>query len=1407
MGCGASSGRYASNDVLDHRRSVEAAEGRRLPVKEIERRRSALLELVQPTQSAGSAGALKAAQPKPRRVLMSDAPVPREQPLSWDQLSRSGWARGVAGALRRQHEDSEMGEVLEGGHSFAQYDLLAEHDAAADQLFWGTTSLKKLPLSWRMAVAAIQRLRAFGGLAAGLPIFDHDCSDAGLNYAQWVCDMADTGRSAPMEQAGDGWDGEEGLLPASIWPLDNHEGGCDLGGTVEGGRTPWDVLAALIADPSHRRRLPLWNATQSFGVAFAHSSHKQRTHACGLFPQFPPLPVHPAEAVLPSGRSVEQLKEPAYRCPRRFVAFPPAGDTLAPRDCGYHCEARPFMFAPSSGLIVSIIFTQPEDIQGFLRADAEWLDVTNPPPTRPQSGTPVEFWQMDPKSTGTGMTPMIDQILLGANEILAPAKLYRVAVTLTLTTGTERLVWEFRTAPAVLYRVGPPPVPVLIEEELLDEEEDMDADMHDEAGEEMTREEFQLEQKAARADERYEKKLDTVDEKEQKRLLKLEAKEKKGKRKRALELTDSGGGLTTERDDEADLWPFPLAMALVSPSDHMEFSTGDYVMPVGWWCRQRKITGAGSTGNSVTRLILPAGGIHVMGSLVLEHVVLVQRETAAPVLWVHEESELKLSHAKVIGEGVRFCVGTNSHLEMDHIDFREWVAPRPGLKEGADNVCVYLQAGGTLLCGDGNVFSHPTSGERISNRRPCVLAASPNCLWPHPATEFASSVELEQLGHGWVWPLPHLGKRMPNGWRRDGQRDDELTWPQQWHVLEGLRGGVRPHNSMALVIASTQPGDVLLLGAGEFELPENWWCYLGGIHGVGAAKTVLRMPAFSPIYFAGGLNGGECEIRDCTIEVRAPTIWAWMLEGMTLRIRGTAIRRVGHCGGRGDGGGRFCVAPGARMVFEGPNDWRDWSKTAENGERGGVLVECLRGGVVAGSVPKVDREEDAKTVENVFNTRIPEGETIPGPTTLVHSVGTGRTLELKWLRYQWDWPVPPPVDEIMDDDGKSAADPDEDKSAAGDDPENPEAPPPVSPARIQSKITNARGEELDANGQVMMEPNATWKVMGWTSETNEMDGSAGAPSMIGQMIADRQQRGGENKGDKKADKKKAAKEKKAKEDEDSKDKKKYKKKGKKGKDAELEPDASNPSSALAINLEPEPVNLNLRQLEASQLMGTDAPVAGGGAANCELALSSVREKDHVTIGAGKFEMPRYWWATQMSGAAKIQGQGADKTVLYLPPGGVWFGGGEEGRIPGGPPANLVETKRVTVERGRKKVLTVQDVTLVRSAADHGNDAPLLKVYGQTLELLRVKIVAAGTMGGGHLRAAGDGRLLLKQVDLRDWKVALDPEDLKTKKHEAGKRIAIWIDKNAEFMVSAIITPGDRKLGARCDFNGRIFISY
>ena len=103
-------------------------------------------------------------------------------------------------------------------------------------------------------------------------------------------------------------------------------------------------------------------------------------------------------------------------------------------------------------------------------------------------------------------------------------------------------------------------------------------------------------------------------------------------------------------------------------------------------------------------------------------------------------------------------------------------------EEGADNVAVYLQAGATLSCGNGNVFSHPSNGERISARRPAVLAASPNRLWPHPASEFGTSLELEQLGHGWVWPLPHLAQRMPDGWREDGQRDETQHWPMQWRT-------------------------------------------------------------------------------------------------------------------------------------------------------------------------------------------------------------------------------------------------------------------------------------------------------------------------------------------------------------------------------------------------------------------------------------------------------------------------------------------------------------------------------------------------------------------------------------------------------------------------------------------------
>lgn len=1182
MGCGASSGGRLSGDVLDHQRSLEAAAGRRLPVPEVPRSRSALMDVIQLTQCAGACGAVAGGAPKPRRILLRDPPVPREPPLSWSQLSRSGWARSIAKALCKQHQDGEMmHEVVEGGHPFASYNLLREHDATADRVFWGTTQLKRLPLSWRMAVAAIQRLRKFGELEAGLPIFDHDCSEAGVSYAEWICDLHDTGRSPPKEQPGDGWAYEdESSLPPTIWPLPNHEGGCDLGGCVEGGRSPWDVLATLLADPSHRRRLPLWNATQSFGVGFARSSHAHRSHACGLFPQFPPLPVHPAEAVLPNGRSVEQLKEPAYRCPRRFVAFPPDGDTLAPRDCGYHCAARPFLHAPASGLIVSIIFTQPADIQDFLRADAEWLDVTSPPPTRPQSGTPVEFWQLDPKSTNTGLKPMIDQVLLGAQTILGPGRLYRVAVTLTLSSGTERLVWQFRTAPAALYRIGPPPTSTEDTTEEVDEQE-MDAEMHVEAGEEMTKPEIKAHQKAARDDERLEQKLNKQDETERKRLLQIEA----GKKKRQLMLTDAADGLADDRLDEADLWPFPLAMALVGTSDHMEFSTGDYVIPVGWWSRQRRITGAGAVGASITRLLLPPGGIHISGWLTLEHVVLVQQEPAGTLLWVHEESKLTLNDAKVVGEGARFCIGGNGALELNSVDFREWVAPRPGVREGADNVCVFLQAGATLRCGDGNVFSHPTNGERISARRPCVLAASPNCLWPHPAAEFESSVELEQLGHGWLWPLPHLAKRMPNGWRRDGQRDESLTWPQQWHVLEGVRGGLRPQNSLPIVVASAQPGDVLLLGAGEFELPENWWSTLGGIHGVGAAKTVLQLPASSPLVFC---TEGECEIRDCTIEVRAPTLWAWILQGCTLRFRGTLLKRIGHCGGRGDGGGRLCVAPGGRLVFEGPNDWSDWSKTL-GGERGGALVEVLRGGAVAGSVPRTELKKLEPSVQNVFNTRVAEAEPGLGPTTLAHAVGTSRTIELKWLRYQWDWPVLPPTDEILD-------------------PQSPTkqgAEPQAAARAVASSITNIRGEELDANGEVVVLPKSFWEVSDGIADLQLHSEAQGrgpdSSSMIGKMLADKPNEDGDS-----ADKGQKEKEK---TDENGGDKKKRKRK-QKSKDLESEPElqpesqpgGSDNTKALAINLEPEPVNLNLRQLEAKQLIDTDAPQPGERPPLCLLSV-------------------------------------------------------------------------------------------------------------------------------------------------------------------------------------------------------------
>jgi hypothetical protein len=201
----------------------------------------------------------------------------------------------------------------------------------------------------------------------------------------------------------------------------------------------------------------------------------------------------------------------------------------------------------------------------------------------------------------------------------------------------------------------------------------------------------------------------------------------------------------------------------------------------------------------------------------------------------------------------------------------------------------------------------------------------------------------------------------------------------------------------------------------------------------------------------------------------------------------------------------------------------------------------------------------------------------------------------------------------------------------------------------------------------------------------------GAPSMIGKMLADKPADDSDKENSGKKDKKDKKDDETDGDDKDGKKDKKKKKRKKKSKDSEPGPDASSEdnSKALAINLEPEPVNLNLRQLEARQLLDRDAPVPGAhGASSCEFVTCSLREKDKVTLGEGEFQLPRYWWATQMNGVGGIKGEGADKTVLHLPPGGMWFGGGEDGRVPGGP-TKKCETKRATVERMRKRVVTLQ----------------------------------------------------------------------------------------------------------------------
>ena len=996
--------------------------------------RSALVGHCLPSQCGGAAGVVPACSAGSMAAPGTVSGVP-DDTVPWQRLSESVWAHSVAKALDRQHQ-GRMVDICT-CHPLAVLETMREFDAAADTLFWGTVRLSPLPLTWRMAIVQLHRLRRLYGLSTGQELYDHHCSEAGVEFATKICAFNDFEvgtevRIQGMTQKQAVHNGEVAIVSAirekkRLYDVELETGvvlrevpqenlaalddlnklpelvdeeqeaagvlhGCDLGGAISGGRSPLDVVETLLSDPLQRRSLPLWAHTEVFGLGFAQGRLDSSGKVCGVVPQ----------------RIHDPSNDPPHSRPTmpRFVTYPPDGDTLAVRGAARNGAWRGTKHGGTSGLVVSLVFTDPADVDGFLSCDTLWLDVTDAVGDvdehrhrhgNKSEGVPVPYRQSDPSHVMAAY-PNQDMVLLGAETLLPPGRRYRVIFTLSLSAGAERLVWEFNTAPAVSFHIAP----VV----------SSDSDLPDQAPTEIHPSPHAAAEAATAAVAASFKPPSTSTPSSPiapltpgslKTRVEAHAPHAPPIRKRFLKKTrtlpdDSAGGYTTDIDQGPDgggklppQWPWAVAVAVAGLSDELILDEGDYAVPQGWWCRLRRICGKAP---DVTRLLLPPGGFHVTGRLVIENLSLVQQAVSAPVLWLHEHSVLTLHRARVVGTGVRLCAGTHAKLDIDHCDFRQWLSAAGGRptapkhkdlkipknlgREGGDNVCIFLQATALLRCGAGNVFSHRSNGELVSTSRPAVLALSPNCLWPHPAVEFTSYVELEKLAHGWVWPLPHLAERMPAGYDTDGREQSGKLWPQEWHAMEAARGGVRANNSLGLVLACAQPGDMLMLGSGIFELPEHWWCSLGEIHGAGVERTTVRLPLDSCIHVAVGL---ELLITNCNVEARTSGSWFWVLG--RLRLRNTQLLRFGDCGG--SGGGRICVGSTGELSVEGGNNWVAWGGV-NNG--GGRLVAMQPGGRLSGSGHGNHFGSDAFACE----------------------VGTGRSIEMCWLARGWLWPTHPPLD-------------------------------------------------------------------------------------------------------------------------------------------------------------------------------------------------------------------------------------------------------------------------------------------------------------------------------------------------------------------------------------------------------------
>ena len=292
------------------------------------------------------------------------------------------------------------------------------------------------PLGTKMGLALINELRGLYGFQP--ETFSSSWAEKAKQHCEYYLATGDTGHYEDKESEHYTEGGDEAA---------------HISGLAYGGRQFVDALNSLLAGPFHRRSL-IYPWPSSIGLCYLSDGLKDG-RVCAMLP----------------GKPVNEdtmWDDDAALSPR-FKCFPPDGFNKAHGTfAGESPDPRPPDARSACGLIVSVVFSRPEDINDFRKLTVHrFHDSTADQPVAHWSkdpargGTPVseaEWMEIynEPKPKGKNHLESQEEVWLGALTPLAAGHRFEVDLTFEFEGSTERLTWSFETLPPSSWTIDDP---------------------------------------------------------------------------------------------------------------------------------------------------------------------------------------------------------------------------------------------------------------------------------------------------------------------------------------------------------------------------------------------------------------------------------------------------------------------------------------------------------------------------------------------------------------------------------------------------------------------------------------------------------------------------------------------------------------------------------------------------------------------------------------------------------------------------------------------------------------------------------------------------------------------------------------------------------------------------------------